>query len=250
MPPAGSEAFQELFRLGQDFDAWNTIQMELAGKTTLTINEEFTAGLLKITQGHYLKGINTIWGLSQRDEPGDRQAWLELRQRPDYWYALFPFPYADEIQKHSANNELNPLLVVALMRQESRFEKEIKSPVGATGLMQVMPGTADWIAAQINDSEYAMNNPEDNIQFGTWYLRYTHSEYDDNSMLAVASYNAGPGNVAKWVRKYGLSDPDLFVEDIPFKETKGYVESVFANYWNYQRLYNPALQEHLKELKQ
>ncbi|OKH19039.1 transglycosylase SLT domain-containing protein [[Limnothrix rosea] IAM M-220] len=247
LPPAGSETFQELYRLGQDFDAWNEIQMELAAKPELTIEEEFTAGLLKLTQGRYLKGINTIWGLSQRDEPGDRQAWLELRQRPDYWYALFPFPYADQILKHSADNELNPLLVVSLMRQESRFEKEIQSPVGATGLMQVMPATGEWIADQIDDTEYSLNNPEDNIQFGTWYLRYTHREYDDNSMLAIASYNAGPGNVAKWVRRFDTSDPDFFVEQIPFNETKGYVEAVFANYWNYKRLYDPDLQKKLKE---
>lgn len=248
LPPAGSETFQELYRLGQDFDAWNEINTELADRQELTVEEEFTSALLKLSQGRYLKGINTIWGLSQRESQGDRQAWLELRQRPDYWYALFPFPYSEEILRHSADNELNPLLVVSLMRQESRFEKEIQSPVGATGLMQVMPATGEWISDQIDDTEYSLNNPEDNIQFGTWYLRYTHREYDDNSMLAIASYNAGPGNVAKWVRKYDLSDPDFFVEQIPFKETKGYVESVFANYWNYQRLYNPDLQAKLQEL--
>lgn len=247
-PPAGSETFQELYRLGQDFDAWNDIQMELASKEKLSVPEEFTKGLLKLAQGRYLKGINTIWGLSERQEEGDRQAWLELRQRPDYWYALFPFPYAESIQRWSAENELNPLLVVSLMRQESRFEKTIQSPVGATGLMQVMPSTGEWIADQIDDQKYDLNNPEDNIQFGTWYLRYTHSEYDDNSMLAIASYNAGPGNVAKWLDQYGLTDPDFFVEQIPFKETKGYVESVFANYWNYERLYNPQLKEKLDNL--
>ncbi|NJN72139.1 MAG: transglycosylase SLT domain-containing protein [Limnothrix sp. RL_2_0] len=248
LPPAGSETFQELFRIGQDFDAWNVMQMELADKDELTVEESFTKGLLKIAQGKYLKGINSIWELSQREEPGDRQAWQALRQRPDYWYALFPFPYAEPIQKYAAANELNPLLVVSLMRQESRFEKEIKSSAGATGLMQVMPGTGQWIAEQTDDPEYDLNNPEDNIEFGAWYLRYTHREYDDNSMLAVASYNAGPGNVAKWVRQYSLDDPDVFVEQIPFKETKGYVESVFANYWNYQRLYNPELQEKFKEI--
>jgi soluble lytic murein transglycosylase len=114
--------------------------------------------------------------------------------------------------------------------------------------MQVMPATGQWIAEQTDDPEYDLNNPEDNIEFGAWYLRYTHREYDDNSMLAVASYNAGPGNVAKWVRKYNMDDPDFFVEQIPFKETKGYVESVFANYWNYQRLYNPELQEKFQSI--
>ncbi|MGB0563917.1 MAG: transglycosylase SLT domain-containing protein, partial [Spirulinaceae cyanobacterium] len=65
--------------------------------------------------------------------------------------------------------------------------------------------------------------------------------FDGNSMLAIASYNAGPGNVNQWLKRFGLSDPDEFVEEIPFGETKGYVESVFGNYWNYLRLYSPEI---------
>ncbi|MBV5261649.1 tetratricopeptide repeat protein [Synechococcus moorigangaii CMS01] len=248
VPPAGSETFQELYRLGQDFDAWNTLQLELASKAKLTVPEAFTQGLLKLAQGRYLQGINSIWGLSQRDEPGDRQAWLALRDNETYWHALFPFPYAEPIQRWAAENDLNPLLVVSLMRQESRFERNIESPVGAKGLMQVMPSTAEWIAQQTTGNTYALDEPEDNIKLGTWYLRYTHQEYDDNSMLAIASYNAGPGNVAQWLQRYGLDDPDTFIEQIPFNETKNYVESVFANYWNYERLYNPELNRKLQAL--
>ncbi|ANV83056.1 tail length tape measure protein [Picosynechococcus sp. PCC 7003] len=248
VPPAGSETFQELYRLGQDFDAWNTLQLELASKTDLTVPETFTQGLLKLAQGRYLQGINTIWNLSQRDNPGDRQAWLALRENETYWHSLFPFPYAEPIQRWAAENDLNPLLVVSLMRQESRFEKNIESPVGAKGLMQVMPSTAEWIAQQTDSGTYDLSDPESNIQLGTWYLRYTHREYDDNSMLAIASYNAGPGNVAQWLQRYGLDDPDTFIEQIPFNETKNYVESVFANYWNYERLYNPELNRKLQTL--
>jgi soluble lytic murein transglycosylase len=78
---------------------------------------------------------------------------------------------------------------------------------------------------------------------GTWYLDYTHQEYGDNSMLAIASYNAGPGSVADWLDRFGLADPDDFVANIPFDETRGYVEAVFENYWNYLRLYNPEMGE-------
>ncbi|MEB3162434.1 MAG: transglycosylase SLT domain-containing protein, partial [Prochlorothrix sp.] len=80
-----------------------------------------------------------------------------------------------------------------------------------------------------------------NVSLGTWYLNYTHEEWDGNSMLAIASYNAGPGNVADWLDRYGLEDVDRFVEQIPFAETQGYVESVFENYWNYLRLYDPEI---------
>jgi soluble lytic murein transglycosylase len=111
--------------------------------------------------------------------------------------------------------------------------------------MQVMPGTADWIAQQISLTDFDLNKPDDNLKLGTWYLNYTHEEYGNNSLFAVASYNAGPGNVADWLNRFGFSDPDLFVEQIPFPETKGYVESVFENYWNYLRLYNPQVSEQL-----
>jgi soluble lytic murein transglycosylase len=107
--------------------------------------------------------------------------------------------------------------------------------------MQVMPGTGNWIAEKIQLKQYNLKNPDDNIKLGTWFLDYTHQEYKNNSMLAVASYNAGPGNVSQWLKKYGLGDPDAFIEVIPFPETKNYVESVFGNYWNYLRLYDPEI---------
>jgi len=108
-----------------------------------------------------------------------------------------------------------------------------------------MPGTGSWIAKKIDLEQYNLENPDDNIKLGTWFLDYTHGEYKNNSLLAVASYNAGPGNVSKWVTKYGFTDPDAFIELIPFPETKGYVESVFGNYWNYLRLYNPEISQML-----
>ena len=113
--------------------------------------------------------------------------------------------------------------------------------------MQVMPGTGQWIAQKIQLQEYDLNDPNDNVKLGTWYLDHTHQEYNNHSLLAVASYNAGPGNVAKWIRKYDTTDPDAFIEQIPFAETKGYVEAVFENYWNYLRLYNPEVNQLLQK---
>ena len=75
--------------------------------------------------------------------------------------------------------------------------------------------------------------------YGTWYLDSTHKQYEDSSLLAVASYNAGPGNVSKWLKTLPIDDPDEFVEAIPFPETKNYVRQVLGNYWNYLRIYNP-----------
>ena len=244
-PTAGSPAFRELYHLRQDWDARRLFEAETAQRE-MTVDEEFTDGLLKLNRGQYLSGINQIWSLKQKTSPQAQKDWQALRQTSTYWQALFPFPYYELITRWSKANQLNPLLVTSLMRQESRFEKKIQSPVGATGLMQVMPATAKWISQQTDINDYDLTDPEDSIRLGTWYLNYTHAEYANNTILAIASYNAGPGNVNKWLTKYGMSDPDVFVEKIPFRETKGYVESVLGNYWNYLRIYNPDIQALLR----
>ncbi|PSF37876.1 tail length tape measure protein [Aphanothece hegewaldii CCALA 016] len=248
IPPFGSDAFKELYRLGEKQQAWELFQAEIVDPTKLTVAEQFTYGLLLLDQNRNIEAINQIWQLKERETPEEQSQWKALRETLEYWQALFPFPYYDLILKWSQERQLNPLLVTALIRQESRFEKDIKSPVGATGLMQLMPATAKMVADNLNIKEYSLTKPDNNINFGTWYFDYTHKTYDNNSMFAVASYNAGPGNVSKWITKYNSSDHDEFVENIPFKETKGYVESVFGNYWNYQRIYNPEIAQLLEQI--
>ena len=245
--PAGSDTLKELYRLGQDTSAWTLWQAELDPIKELTVAEQFTNALLLLEMGDHLRGINQVWFLSEREKPEEIAEWQELRKSPAYWHALFPIPYKEEIVEWSTQRQLNPLLVAALIRQESRFEKQIRSSAGAVGLMQVMPDTGKWVAQKIDLKEYDVEKPSDNIQLGTWFLDFTHKEYDNNSLLAIASYNAGPGNVSNWVKKYGFSDPDAFIEKIPFPETKGYVENVFANYWNYLRLYNPEISQLLSK---
>ncbi|MFN6066331.1 MAG: lytic transglycosylase domain-containing protein, partial [Pseudanabaena sp.] len=157
-------------------------------------------------------------------------------QHPAYMQSLYPFHYWDIISNWSRERRLSPPLVIGLMRQESRFEAQIRSRSGAIGLMQIMPDTGSWIASKKGVSNYNLDNPADNISFGTWYLDYTHNRYKDNSMLAVASYNAGPGAVGRWVEERGVGDPDEFVNNIPYEETRDYVSKVLGTYWNYLRL--------------
>lgn len=241
--PAGSTAVSELYLLGQDRDAFGLWQYETANRRPqdFTVAEQFADGLLQLTQGSNLVGINRVWRLDDRQDPAARSQVLALQGEAAYWQALFPLPFEEPIRAWSRERQLDPLLVAALIRQESRFEPKIRSRSNATGLMQILPSTGQWIAGKLGQPRYSLENPEDNIKFGTWYLRYTHERYGNNSMLAVASYNGGPGNVAKWVQRYGLQDADRFVELIPFAETKGYVESVFGNYWNYLRLHSPDI---------
>ena len=243
----GSPVLKELYQLGQDRDAWNLWQVEFTNRVEPSIAEQFTDGLMRIGVGDNLDGLWMIGSLRQRDKPDDRAQYLALRQQPAYWQALYPFPYLENITKGSQENKINQVLVTALIRQESRFMPGIKSSVGATGLMQVMPETGSWVAQKINLKKYSLENVDDNIKLGTWYLDHTHDEYNNNSMLAVASYNAGPNAVADWLKRFSFSDPDAFAEKIPFPETKGYVKSVFENYWNYLRIYNPEVNQLMSE---
>ncbi|MGL5796175.1 MAG: transglycosylase SLT domain-containing protein [Waterburya sp.] len=241
--PMGSAALQELYLLGQHEDAWLVLQSEIKQPQQLSVKEQFTEGVLKLELGQYSEGMQQIWDLTKRDNPQEQEEWKVLRQTSTYWQGLFPFPYQDKILKYAQQDQINPLLVLSVMRKESTFNPEVDSVVGAVGLMQIVPPTAQWVAQQTQLSDYSLSNPEDNIKIGTWYLRHNHQRYHDNSLLAVASYNAGTGNVNDWLTQYDINDPDQFVEHIPFAETKDYVEGVFGNYWNYLRLYNPEIRQ-------
>jgi soluble lytic murein transglycosylase len=236
--PVGSEIVQELYLLGQDRDAWIELQGELTNPQQLTVEEQFTEGLLLVKMGQTSTGVQSIWNLAQRESPLEQQQWRSLRNQETYWYSLFPFPNQKSIIANAREAEINPLLTISVIRKESTFDPTIGSRVGAVGLMQIIPSTADWIAEQNKITEYELTKPEDNIRMGTWYLAHNHERYNNNSLYAIASYNAGTGNVSNWLEQFSQEDPDLFVEQIPFPETKDYVEGVFGNYWNYLRLYD------------
>ncbi len=245
---AGSSTLQELHQLGQDQDAWGYWQVEHQNRAQPTVVEQFTDGIMRLNIGDNLDGLYMVSSLADREKPVEQQQYQGLKTQADYWQTLYPFPFESQITHWSQQNRLNPMLVTALIRQESRFEPQIKSTVGAAGLMQVMPETADFIAGKINAKGYNLLNPDDNIKLGTWYLNHTHDEYSGNSMLAVASYNAGPGAVSEWLAQSKTRDPDEFVEAIPYDETKGYVKSVFGNYWNYLRLYNRDISQRVAQV--
>ena len=225
----GSEALQELYLLGQYQDAWLLLQSEIKQPQQLEVDEQFTEGILQQELGQYSAGMQEIWNLTKRDSPQDLEQWRALRQSPAYWYGLFPFPYQDKILQYARQNQVNPLLVISVMRKESSFDPKIDSVVGAVGLMQIVPPTARWVAETIELSDYSLTDPEDNIKIGSWYLKHNHHRYNDDSLLAVASYNAGTSNVNDWLNRYDIDNRDRFIEQIPFPETKDYVEGVFGN---------------------
>lgn len=246
---AGSPALKELYQLGQHQTAWERWQWEFRNRQQPSLSEQLTDGLLRLGVRDYLDGIYMLANLETRarEEADPDQLVAQWQANPGFEQALFPLAYFTPIRKWSNQRNLNPLLVLSLMRQESRFQPKIRSVAGAVGLMQVLPETAEWVSQKAGLKTFQIDGVDDNINLGTWYLDYTHRNYNDSSMLAIASYNAGPGNVDRWIKKAPITDVDVFIEDIPFPETRNYVKSVSENYWNYLRLYHPPTQQALRE---
>ncbi|MGF1603355.1 MAG: transglycosylase SLT domain-containing protein [Thermosynechococcaceae cyanobacterium] len=247
--PAGSEAVQELYQLGQSKAAYERWQWEFTNRDQRTFEEQLTDGLLRIEVGDSLRGMFMLLNLFYRaqEEPEQRELYQKWRQDPKFWQALYPLKYFQETSKWAKQRNLNSLLVLGLIRQESRFQTEIRSSAGAVGLMQVLPSTGKETARRVGLQDYKLTNVDDNINLGTGYFDFVHRQYDNNSMLAIASYNAGPGAVAKWLRERPKDDVDEFIEAIPFPETNYYVRVVLENHWNYLRLYNPEIAQQLQQ---
>ena len=153
---------------------------------------------------------------------------------------FYPLPYRDLVTGYAARQHLDPMLVAGVILSESGFRLEAKSHKGATGLMQLMPETAEWIAEQLGDADFTLgdlNDPEKNIRFGTWYLSSLELEFAGNEVLMLAAYNAGRGNVRAWMEKYGWDMAFSDIAQIPYQETRRYVERVLKSKEAYRRLY-------------
>jgi soluble lytic murein transglycosylase len=246
--PVGSNTLKELYQIGAYRDAWALWQNEFPDKDKYSVSEQFAESLILRGLGRYQLALARVSQLEKRDNPEEKAQHQKARQSANYWHALYPLAYNEAITAAAQKLKISPLLVVSIVRQESKFDPETRSPVGALGLMQVMPATAAFITPKMEMPSYNLILPPDNIKIGSWYLAHMHDEVKNDSLLAAASYNAGPGNVSKWVKKIGFNNPDEFVEDIPFDETQGYVRNVLGNYWNYLRIYNPAISEKVANL--
>ena len=156
----------------------------------------------------------------------------------------YPAAWADLVFEQSARNNVDPLLLLALMRQESSFDPRAQSPAQAMGLTQVVPSTARAIAARLGHDDFVTRDllkPAVNLEFGSSYLAQMLREWNGQPLQALAAYNAGSGNVTRWQQRFG-TDPDVLVELIPFVETQTYLRIVYDNYRHYQLLYRSAEQ--------
>jgi soluble lytic murein transglycosylase-like protein len=163
-----------------------------------------------------------------------RRAWPQLAtveqdSVPAYFLRMYyPLQYSSEIEDHAKEQKLDPNLVRGLIHQESFYNPHVKSSVGATGLMQIMPPTAQDHAKRLGIvfATSRLENPNVNVKIGTYHLRMLVDMFRGNEYLAVAAYNAGQGNVMKWRRAAPGKPMDEFIESIPFQETRNYVKRV------------------------
>ena len=201
-------------------------------------------------EGRLRSAVGDDWiGLGQLEQASLRLPKGSCRQQADLEWQLHPLRYGELFRQEAAGAGLDPALLQAVARQESRFTAGVESPVGAVGLMQLMPSTASELAGRRLEGA-SLKDPALNSRLGARYLRQLLEQWRGNPVLAVASYNAGPGAVGHWL-KTGLGsdspkpagatislerDPELWIEAIPYPETRLYTKKVLGNLWSYRRL--------------
>ena len=156
----------------------------------------------------------------------------------------YSLEYREMITEYSVEYALDPYLVAAVIHCESSGRADAVSKSGAIGLMQIMPETGDWIADKLEIKDFEaekLNEPEINVRMGCWYLNFLMGRFSSNIVNVLAAYNAGHGNVDKWLEDGGLSE-DGQLKNIPFEETDAYVEKVLYAYEKYQTLYPDAFE--------
>ncbi len=221
----GNEGFARaiaFYRLGMRFEGNREWNFELRNLEPARLH---AAAWWARRQGLLDRAINA-------DERRDGEPDIALR---------FPAPFADELRPIAAGMGLDPAWVYGLIRQESRFIMDARSHVGASGLMQLMPATARWVAKKMGRDDFRAHHIDDlrtNLEFGTFYLKNVLDDVDGSQALASAGYNAGPRRAHAWRASLPQAiEGAIFAEIIPFAETRGYVKHVLSNAVDYAAIF-------------
>lgn len=148
-----------------------------------------------------------------------------------YIFFMYPIKYSSYIEKYSKEYEIDEVVIYSVILAESKFRNDAISTKEAKGLMQITDATGEWIASQIGDKNFEADmlfDPETNIKYGTWYLNNLSKQFS-NQDTVFAAYNAGRGNVSKWLSNEEYSKDGITLYEIPFNETKNYIKSVNRN---------------------
>lgn len=166
--------------------------------------------------------------------------YIMIIQIPNLLKAIYPIKYENIINKYAEVYGLDPYLIAAVIKVESGYDRFARSGKGALGLMQIKLSTGKWIGEKIEYKdldEEMLYDPELNIKMGCWYLDYLLGYYNGDIRLALAAYNGGQGNVNKWLKDDKYSDDGITLKEIPFDETRFYVEKISKAYNIYNRIY-------------
>ena len=159
-------------------------------------------------------------------------------------YAQYPLRYKDLIVRMAGEYDLEPWHVAAVIRCESSFDPNATSNVGARGLMQIMPDTGEWLAGKFKEADGfdpdSLYDPETNVKYACWYLRWLMNRYDRDLVLVTSAYHAGHGTADKWLADSAVSQDGraILPEAIPYASTKQYVSRVLRAYEKYEELYD------------
>lgn len=215
-------------------------ELRLIGKTALARVEWFRA-LEKMEENEIIAAAKIAQNLELDDI-----AILTIAKssHKDDIYLRFPICLQEDIIKNAERHNLDPAWVFAIIRQESAFFTEAISPAGARGLMQIMPSTAKILSKKSTSqyvSEDSLHQAELNIELGTLYLKELKERMQNHCILATASYNAGPGSIARWLPTE-TTDADIWIENMPYRETREYVKNVltFTSIYRYRLGYPSA----------
>lgn len=215
-----------LWRLGLVDQAWEQWRSSTDTVEPLSRHEQLVEGRLRLAIGNTWTGLERLWRLSLRwHSPNCSQRLLLQRQQ-------LPRPFQEDFLAASEQHDVAHDLLLAISKQESRFSPGVSSVAGARGVMQLMPATAEELAGR-NLSDADLADPSLNIRLGAQYLRQLMERWQGDPMLVVASYNAGPGAVSDWQPQTLAQDPELWVERIPYPETRYYTKKVLDNLLGY-----------------
>ncbi|MBE7708224.1 MAG: lytic transglycosylase domain-containing protein [Cyanobacteria bacterium SIG27] len=222
--------------------------LELANKgdweliDSFKLNNELIKSWIAYQKGNYPLAINIakkeiVENKKEEDEEIEEE--IEIDFSNQALKLIYPIFYEKEINHYAQSQKQSPYLFLSLIREESHFDKNAKSSAGAMGLSQLMPSTANFIENKQLSKETLLDADE-NIRIGLKYFSYLVNYFKGNEYLAILAYNAGNGNINKWLNDSSIKSHEIevFVENIPYLETKNYIKKILSSYWVYLNIYS------------
>jgi tetratricopeptide (TPR) repeat protein len=217
---------------------WGDRELRTVSENSAEWQEMFSLGELYEKMGNYGFAYRRFRNIFDR-----RFANSDFTEIIPIFKKLYPFYYAKQVDSAAAKFAIPQELIWSVIKKESAFEAKVISYANAYGLMQLLPGTASQVARQLRipfRSTEQLFDPEINIEMGSYYLSSLLRRYDNNYVMALAGYNAGPHRVDRWKKVYDTDDDDLFMENLEFEQTRAYVRTCLKFFWIYRAITHPG----------